>query len=366
MLEVDLSEPLDGFSLEAKIATQCAGITVVFGDSGSGKTALLTLLAGLRRPAGGRIVVAGEVVFDSAAGIDLPPQRRRFGCLFPEDRLFPHLTVRGNLCFGQRRAPAAERRADLERVAGLLGLAELLDRRPAALGPGARQRVALGRALLAGPRLLLMDEPLAALDPGEAEELLACLERLRDELALPMVYATTALPQALRLADNLAILAAGQIAAAGPPEQVMARLDLPVLAARPDAGAVIAATVAGQDKMFGLTELRFAGGRLRVPHLDLPLGRSLRLHIAARDVAVAYTPPENTSILNIIPCVIEAIGEEKSPQVELRLEAGGAILRARVTARSRAALGLRPGLPVYALVKAVSLAGAARIGVSGK
>jgi molybdate transport system ATP-binding protein len=306
------------------------------------------------------------VVFDAAAGIDLPPQRRRLGCLFPEDRLFPHMTVRGNLRFGQRRAPAAEQRAELERVAGQLGLAEHLERRPSELAPGARQRVALGRALLTGPRLLLMDEPLAALDPAEGEDLLGCLERLRDELALPMVYATASLPQALRLADRLALLTAGRIAAAGPPEEVMARLDPPALAARPDAGAVVAATVAGQDKMFGLTELRFAGGRLRVPHLDLPLGRRLRLHIAARDVAVALSPPENTSILNVIPCVVEAMSEDKSPQVELRLDAGGAILRARVTARSRAALGLRPGLPVYALVKAVGLAGGARIGVSGK
>src|SRR3546814_641157 len=302
------------------------------------------MLAGLLRPTRGRIVLRGQTLFDSQRGIDLPPERRRLGYVFQEGRLFPHLSVRHNLLYGYRRAPAAERSIGLDRVVGLLGLESLLKRRPGTLSGGEKQRVALGRALLANPRLLLMDEPLAALDQPRKEEILPFIEHLKAELDLPVVYVSHAMQEILRLADTLVLMSNGRIEAVGPLEALTSRLDLRPLTGRYEAGAVLSTTVAGQDKMFGLTELRFAGGRLRVPHLGLPLGQALRVRIRARDVSIALTPPADISILNIIPCIVKEIGEEKGPQVDLQLDAGGAPIWARITARSCDALNLKPGL----------------------
>jgi molybdate transport system ATP-binding protein len=355
MLEIDVSHRLGQLQLEANFSCQASGITALFGRSGAGKTSLVNMLAGLLRPQRGRIVLRGQTLFDSRRGIDLPPEQRRLGYVFQEGRLFPHLSVRQNLLYGFRRAPAAERRIGLDQVVGLLGIEDLLSRRPGALSGGEKQRVALGRALLANPRLLLMDEPLAALDQPRKEEILPFIEQLKAELDLPVVYVSHSMPEIVRLADTLVLISNGRIEAVGPLEELTSRLDLRPLTGRYEAGAVLTTTVAGQDKMFGLTELRFAGGRLRVPHLNLPLGQTLRVRIRARDVSIALVPPENISIINIIPCIIKEISEEKSPQVDLQLDAGGAPIWARITARSRAALGLRPGLQVHALIKSVAI-----------
>ena len=355
MLEVDVSHQLGSFRLEASFSCRAAGITALFGRSGAGKTSLVNMLAGLIRPERGRIVLRGETLFDSQRGIDLPPEKRRLGYVFQEGRLFPHLSVRHNLLYGYRRAPAAERPIGLAQVVGLLGIEALLERRPAALSGGEKQRVALGRALLANPRLLLMDEPLAALDQPRKEEILPFIEQLKEELDLPVIYVSHAMQEIVRLADTLVLMSNGRIEAVGAIEELTSRLDLRPLTGRYEAGAVLATTVAGQDKMFGLTELRFAGGRLRVPYLNLPLGQPLRVRIRARDVSIALAPPENISILNVIPCIIKEIGEEKSPQVDLQLDAAGAAIWSRITARSRAALALKPGLQVYALIKSVAI-----------
>jgi molybdate transport system ATP-binding protein len=355
MLEIDVSHRLGQLQLEANFSCQASGITALFGRSGAGKTSLVNMLAGLLRPQRGRIVLRGQTLFDSRRGIDLPPEQRRLGYVFQEGRLFPHLSVRQNLLYGFRRAPAAERRIGLDQVVGLLGIEDLLSRRPGALSGGEKQRVALGRALLANPRLLLMDEPLAALDQPRKEEILPFIEQLKAELDLPVVYVSHSMPEIVRLADTLVLISNGRIEAVGPLEELTSRLDLRPLTGRYEAGAVLTTTVAGQDKMFGLTELRFAGGRLKVPHLNLPLGQTLRVRIRARDVSIALAPPENISIINIIPCIIKEISEEKSPQVDLQLDAGGAPIWARITARSRAALGLRPGLQVHALIKSVAI-----------
>jgi len=346
MLEVDVSKRLGDFTLEADFSCAADGITAIFGRSGAGKTSLVNTLAGLVRPERGRIVLRGRTLFDSAKGIDLPPEKRRLGYVFQEGRLFPHLSVHGNLIYGYRRAPAAER---------AVGLDHLLERRPGALSGGEKQRVALGRALLANPRLLLMDEPLASLDQQRKEEILPFVEQLRQELDLPIVYVSHAMAEIVRLADTLVLMSSGRVEAVGPLEELTSRLDLRPLTGRYEAGAVLTATVAGQDRTFGLTELRFAGGRLRVPHLNLPLGQKLRVRIRARDVSIALAPPENISILNILPCVVKEIGEERAPQIDLELDAGGAPIWARITARSRTALGLKPGLQVYALIKSVAI-----------
>ena len=355
MLELDVTRQLGTFALEARFSCETAGITAIFGRSGAGKTSLVNTLAGLLQPARGRILLRGQTLFDSQRGINLPPEKRRLGYVFQEGRLFPHLSVRRNLTYGYKRAPAAERPVGLDQVVALLGIEDLLERRPGALSGGEKQRVALGRALLANPRLLLMDEPLAALDQPRKEEILPFIEQLKDQLDLPIVYVSHSMQEIVRLADTLVLMSNGRIEAVGPREEVTSRLDLRPLTGRYEAGAVLTTTVAGQDRTFGLTELRFAGGRLRVPHLGLPLGQQLRVRIRARDVSIALAPPENISILNIIPCVIKAIGEEKSPQIDLQLDAGGAAIWSRITARSRTALGLRPGLQVYALIKSVAI-----------
>jgi len=355
MLEVNVTRQLGSLALEAGFRCETTGITALFGRSGAGKTSLVNMLAGLLRPERGRIVLRDQVLFDSQKGIDLPPEKRRLGYVFQEGRLFPHLSVRHNLTYGYNRAPAGERHIALDRVVGLLGIEALLERRPNALSGGEKQRVALGRALLANPRLLLMDEPLAALDQPRKEEILPFIEQLKNELDLPIVYVSHSMQEIVRLADTLVLMSNGRIEAVGPLEELTSRLDLRPLTGRYEAGAVLTTTVAGQDRMFGLTELRFAGGRLRVPYLKLPLGQQLRVRIRARDVSIALAPPENISILNIIPCTVQAIGEERGPQLDLQLDAGGAPIWSRITARSRAALDLKPGLPVYALIKSVAI-----------
>ena len=354
-LEVDVQRRLGQMALEAQFTCEAAGITALFGRSGAGKTSLVNMLAGLLTPDRGRIRLGADTLFDSSKKIDLPIERRRLGYVFQEGRLFPHLSVRSNLTYGLKRVPKGERHIELDQVIALLDIERLLERRPNTLSGGEKQRVALGRALLANPKLLLMDEPLAALDQPRKDEILPFIEQLRDETALPIVYVSHSMQEIVRLADTLVLMSAGRVEAVGSVEDLTSRLDLRPLTGLYEAGAVLTTTVAGQDKAFGLTELRFAGGRLRVPHLNLPLGRSLRIRIRARDVSIALTKPENTSILNMIECSVKAISEENSPQVDLQLDAAGAAIWARITARSCRALGLRPGIKVFALIKSVAI-----------
>ena len=355
MLEMTVEKRLGNFTIDANLACETSSIVAFFGRSGAGKTSLVNMLAGLLRPDRGRIVVNGVALFDSAQGIDLPPERRRLGYVFQEARLFPHMTVRGNLHYGLRRVPPNERTIRPEQIIALLGLEDYLGRRPHGLSGGERQRVALGRALLANPRLLLMDEPLASLDQPRKDEVLPFIERLRDELAIPIVYVSHSMPEIMRLADTMVLISDGRIEAVGGIDELTSRLDLRPLTGRYEAGAVIQARVAGHDRIFGITDLAFTGGRLRVPHVGLPVGTRLRLRIRARDVALALEPPRQISILNAIPAVVQDIGLEEGPQVDLRLNAGGTTFWARITRRSLADLDLRPGTPVTALIKAVAV-----------
>lgn len=352
---MDVTARLGSFAVSAQLACETSGIVAFFGRSGAGKTSLVNMLAGLVQPERGRIAVNGEVLFESARGIDLPPERRRLGYVFQDGRLFPHLSVRRNLLYGYARAPAGERRINLDRVVDLLGLGDLLARRPNRLSGGEKQRVALGRALLANPRLLLMDEPLAALDQPRKEEVLPFIERLRDTLAIPIVYVSHSMAEIVRLADTLVLVSDGRIEAVGAVEDLTSRLELRPLTGRYEAGAVVPARVARQDERYGLTELSFVGGVLRVPRVAVPVGTELRLRVRARDVSLALQPPKEISVLNILPCKVDAIGEEEGAQVDLRLDAGGAPLWARITRRSLEQLGLVPGAQVFALVKAIAI-----------
>ena len=345
MLEMDVSARLGDFDISAKLSCQTSGIVALFGRSGAGKTSLVNMIAGLTRPERGRIAVNGTVMFDSETGIDLPSEKRRLGYVFQEGRLFPHMSVRSNLTYGYKRAPHGERQIGIDQVVGLLGLESLLARRPNDLSGGEKQRVALGRALLANPRLLLMDEPLAALDQPRKDEVLPFIERLRDNLSVPIVYVSHSMAEIVRLADTLVLISDGQVEAIGTLEELTSRLDLRPLTGRYEAGAVVRARV----------ELSFAGGILRVPRVEVPLGTELRLRVRARDVALALERPHGLSILNILACRVQDIGSEDGAQVDLRLDAGGAPIWARITRRSLREMHLAPGTPVFALVKAVAI-----------
>jgi molybdate transport system ATP-binding protein len=352
MLSVAVTHRLGDFTLDAAFDSE-AGLTALFGRSGAGKTSLVNAIAGLIRPARGRIVIDGEVLTDTAAGRFVPAHRRRIGYVFQEGRLFPHLSVRQNLLYGRWFA-RGRGGGEVDRVVDLLGLGDLLARRPANLSGGEKQRVALGRALLAQPRLLIMDEPLASLDEGRKAEILPYIERLRDETRIPIVYVSHSIAEVARLATNLVVLSEGRVAATGPTASVMGRIDLFPLTGRAEAGALLATRVAAHDDRFGLTVLRAASGELRVPHLDLPIGAAVRVRIRARDVMIALAAPQNLSALNVLPGVIAEIGEATGPIVQIRLDCGGEALVARLTRRSVETLGLVPGKQVHAVIKSVA------------
>ena len=353
MIDVDIRRTKGDFRLDTRFQTD-SGLTALFGKSGSGKTTLINAIAGLERPDDGRIVVDGNVLFDSQAGIDLAPEKRRLGYEFQESRLFPHLNVGKNLAYGMHLARLSDNGQDFSRIVELLDLGALLNRRTRTLSGGERQRVAIGRALLANPRILLMDEPLASLDAGRKAEIIPFIERLRDELSLPIVYVSHAIEEVIRIADTMVVMSDGGVAAGGPVEEIMSRLDLYPLTGRYETGAVIAATVVGNDLAFGLTELSFAQNHLWVPRIDAPLGTELRVRLRARDVGLSLERPQNTSFLNILEGRVQELDAGDRPQVDVLVDVGAPVI-ARVTRRSAQTLGLKPGMPVFALIKAVAI-----------
>lgn len=348
MIEIDVTRQRGAFTLQARFEAASEGVIALFGRSGAGKTTLINLIAGLERPDAGRIVLDGRVLYDSEAGAIVPPERRRLGYVFQDGRLFPHLSVRRNLAYGRHGNPDG---AAFDRIVDLLELRPLLGRKPGTLSGGEKQRVAIGRALLSQPDALLMDEPLASLDAGRKAEILDYIERLRAETHLPIVYVSHASDEIVRLADTLVLLSDGKVAAVGPIEDLMSRLNLRPLTGRYEAGAVIPATVAGVQDEVGLTKLDFPGGVLRVSGSDLPAGRQLRVRVRARDVSLSLSPPNDISILNVLPGTVQEIGDEPEPQVDVLIDIGCPIW-ARITRHARDRLGIEPGARVYALIKA--------------
>jgi molybdate transport system ATP-binding protein len=355
MLEVDIEHRLADFALDIHFQTG-RGLTALFGRSGAGKTSVVNAIAGLLHPRRGRIVIDGSVLLDTERAISIPTYRRRVGYVFQEGRLFPHLTVRQNLLFGRWFAPARETRAaNLDDVVDLLGIASLLDRRPGRLSGGEKQRVAIGRALLASPRLLLMDEPLASLDARRRDEILPYLERLRDEARIPIVYVSHSIAEVTRLATTIVLISAGRVHAVGPVQEVMGRAELYPLAGRFEAGAVLGVRITAHDPCWSLTQLTGDFGNLTVPRLDAPIGTALRVRIRARDVILAVARPTGISALNVLAAEVERLVpiEEGALDVQLRLGAGR--LLARVTRLSGEALGLAVGRDVFAVIKTVAI-----------
>jgi molybdate transport system ATP-binding protein len=361
MLEVTLRHGFaaagrqDGFVLDAAFAAPGAGITALFGPSGAGKSSVLAAVAGLLRPREGRIAIGGAVVLDTAARRFVPPEQRHCGVVFQDARLFPHLNVATNLRYGARRARGRDTPdgPGFDEVVDLLGIAGLLARRPGGLSGGERQRVALGRALLSRPRLLLMDEPLASLDAPRRGEAMGLFERVRDAFGVPILYVTHALDEVDRLADMLVLMEAGRVVATGPLEALSARTDLP-LAGRRDAGSVIAGRIEAQDAARGLTRIGFDGGTLLVPLRAGAPGERVRVRIRARDIALALARPEAISINNILAVRVEAVDPAGPHEVFLRLAVGPTRLVARITRESAGKLGLAPGAAAFALIKSVA------------
>jgi len=356
-LTVDIAHRQGEFTLDASFAG-AGRVTALFGRSGAGKSTLVNAIAGLVRPARGRVEVDGESLLDTQGGVWLPPHRRRIGYVFQEGRLFPHLSVRRNLNYGRWFAPKGAHYVAFDRVVETLGLAPFLARKPDTLSGGERQRVAIGRALLASPRLLLMDEPLASLDAARRHEVLAFIERLRDTFAIPIVYVSHSMDEVIRLADTMVLIDGGRVAAVGPVEDLLSRLDLRPLTGRYEAGAMITARVADTDEGFALTSLDFPGGTLRVSRVAAPLGTEVRVRIRARDVSLSLSRPPDISVLNIFEGTVEEIaGDPEDPsgaQLDVRLDIG-VPLWARITRRSANDLGIAPGRRVHALVKSVAI-----------
>ncbi|HOL63950.1 MAG TPA: molybdenum ABC transporter ATP-binding protein [Accumulibacter sp.] len=341
------------FSLAVDVNLAGKGITALFGRSGSGKTTLLRFIAGLERVDGGELLINGERWQDGR--FFLPTHRRSIGYVFQDARLFAHLDVAANLAYGQRRVPAGEQRIRMPQAIDLLDIAHLLPRRVQHLSGGEKQRVAIARALASSPRLLLMDEPLAALEQTRKQEIMPYLERLRDELSIPVLYVSHSADEVARLADQIVVLDNGRVQACGPLSTVLAAVEQPFRLGE-DAGVVFAGRVLVRDEQWHLARIAFAGGELWIRDGGISVGRSVRLRILARDVSLARQPSNESSIMNYLPATIIAQGSEDHPALALlQLQVGETPLLARLTRHSVHRLDLQIGQTVWAQIKAVAL-----------
>lgn len=353
-LSVEIRHRLGNFRLDAGFSSE-GRVTALFGRSGSGKTSLMRAIAGLIRPDEGRIALDGDVLVDTKHGIFVPKHKRRFGYVFQEARLFPHLTVRGNLSYGRWFAPRGAKVESFERVVDLLGIGALLDRRPANLSGGEKQRVAIGRALLSAPRMLLMDEPLAALDEERKSEIMPYLERLRDETKVPIVYVSHAVHEVARLADRVVLMNDGKIEAIGSVSDVLSGPLLTTAADRREAGSVLIGTVTAFDPPHHLATVQLRARELHVPNADVEAGKTVRVHIPARDVMLSTGRPEGLSALNILEGMITAITLDAESMITVQVDCGGDTVHARITALSGERLQLHPGKTIFAIIKTVAL-----------
>ena len=354
-IQIRLGLARQDFTLDVNLTLPAQGITVLYGASGSGKTTLLRCVAGLEKAPSARVQIGDSVWQDQANGVFLPPWRRPLGYVFQESSLFDHLNVHDNLRFGVCRDGKGLNPASLDEAIALLGLQDLLQRRTHQLSGGERQRVAIARALALQPRLLLLDEPLASLDHARRQDILPWLERLRDEIKIPMLYVTHAADEVARLAHTLVVMENGKATAVGPVAEVLAGIDSPVILGD-DVGALLEETVQERDLRWHLAKVNFSGGALWLRDSGVSVGQKVRLRVLARDVSLASAEPSHTSIQNILPCVVDSIAPDHHPsQVLVRLRCGDSIFLARITARSADALALAPGQTVWAQVKSVAL-----------
>ncbi len=355
-LEIEMVHRFAGFSIDARFKAP-KGVTALFGRSGAGKTTVINAVAGLLRPHAGLIRIGDDTLVDTNRGIDTPVSKRRIGYVFQDARLFPHLTVRRNLLFSGwfDRETKAWGHSRLPQVVDLLGIDHLLDRHPATLSGGEKQRVAIGRALLSRPRILLMDEPLAALDDARKAEILPYIERLRDELDIPILYVSHSVPEIARLATTIVAMSEGRVVRSGPATDILADPDTFPVMGRQEAGSILAVTVLSHDVQDGLSELGFDGGRIWVPLVEAAPGAEFRIRVRARDVILALREPSDTSALNILPVTVQAVGLKEGAIVDVAVRCGGSTLLARITRRSLERLDIREGVSCFAVLKSVAV-----------
>ena len=355
LLEAKFKVAYPEFNLNVELDLPARGVTVVFGPSGSGKTTLLRCLSGLEKVPSGYMKIADQVWQDE--GIFIPIQERKIGLVFQESRLFPHLSIQDNLLYGYQRTQPAERNLQLDEVAQVLNLEALLKRRPEKLSGGERQRVAIGRALLTSPKLLLMDEPLASLEMQLKAEIIPFIKKIENEFKTPIVYVTHSMNEVLQLVDTMVILKSGKIENIGSVEEVFSDVRSRESLSDEQLGAVLETLVLEHDEGFGLTKLDFMGQILHVPRQNIPVGQSLRVHIHSRDVSLSTASPEGaTSVLNILRAKVKKVGDIdlKKYSVDIELDAGRPIL-ATITRKSLDNLNLQPGQPVYVHIKAIKM-----------
>lgn len=359
MIDVNLQKKQGQFQIDVRFKGESTGATALYGRSGAGKTSIINMVAGLSRPDQGHITINGQTLFDSKSGRNLPIEKRRIGYVFQEGRLFPHMSVKGNLLYGTKHQHAGTDRTDFSHIITLLGIEHLLSRRPATLSGGEKQRVAIGRALLTNPSLLLMDEPLSSLDSERKSDVLPFIIKLSKELFIPILYVSHALDEIINIADTLVLMDNGKAVAMGPIEDLMSRLSLrQYIGHSEDFGAVLTTTVLKHDHASSLTYLKFEGGEFKVPLMDQPPGRRVRIRIPARRVAVSTIRPEGISVQNIFPGTVTEIAESDGPFSDVALDVGCGLL-ARITRQAKETLELAPGRHIYALVKSVAVFGTA-------
>ena len=355
LLEAKFKMDYPGFNLDVEMSLPSKGVTVVFGPSGSGKTTLLRCLSGLEKAPSGYLKIANHVWQDEESFI--PVQDRKIGFVFQESRLFPHMNIQDNLLYGYQRTLPDERNLQFDEVAQVLNLETLLKRRPQKLSGGERQRVAIGRALLTSPKLLLMDEPLASLDMQLKAEIIPFIKKIESEFKTPIVYVTHSMNEVLQLVDTMVILKDGKVENIGSVEEVFSDVRMREAVGDEQLGAVLKTEVLEHDKEFGLTKLDFMGQVLHVPRQHISVGQNLRVHIHSKDVILSTLPPAGaTSVLNILRAKVEKVGE-LDPQgysVDIELDAGRPIL-ATITRKSLDKLNLQSGQRIYAHIKAIKM-----------
>ncbi|MGI9402507.1 MAG: molybdenum ABC transporter ATP-binding protein, partial [Rhizobiaceae bacterium] len=323
---------------------------------GAGKSSVIRMIAGLEKPARGKIVIGDRVLFDSSAGIDLDPQGRKTGVVFQEPGLFPNMNVSSNLTYGNW-AGKRNSKISLDQVLSILGIEHLVDRRPHTLSGGEAQRVAIGRALMSDPSILLLDEPFSALDAGRREEVLPFLEKLRDEVGIAMIYVSHSMAEVTRLASTLVVMADGGVVASGEITALLASKDIGGLTGLRMTGSLLTGRVSGHDKEFGLTFVEVGKHRLVLAGGNFPVGTKLRLRISPRDVMISLEDPKRLSARNVLPAVVEEINEAETPIAEVILSVGNQTIRASVTRLAVREMNLAPGTNCYAVLKTVALEG---------
>ena len=359
-IEIAIKHQLGAFAIDAKFAS-AGRLTVLFGASGAGKSTIINTIAGLTQPNVGRIIVDGAVLLDTAKGIDMAAHQRRIGYVFQEPRLFPHLSVAQNLSYGKWFAREPVQSRQLAHVIALLGLGKLMSRMPNSLSGGEKQRVAIGRALLSNPKLLLMDEPLAALDQPRKAEIMPYIESLRDETNIPIIYVSHSVAEVARLATDIAIIANGKVMATGATHEIMQRPDFMPLGESDEVGSVLTMAVASYNPDFDMTLISSPVGEIQIQGRVGEIGKSVRLRLRARDIIIATQKPKGLSALNVLSGKISSM-ENNGPLVMVKIDCAGSPVLARITRQSAVALKLKIQMPVCAIVKTASLDAVGKFG----